>query len=74
MATRMYGSGSQPELHITDEVWARAYDLAQRAWVEGITVPATDIVISACAAVPWRHTGEERVDGVELEEQSPFLI
>ena len=42
-----------PELPITDEVWARAYELAQRARAQGITVPATDVVIAACA----RHHG-----------------
>ena len=42
-----------PELPINREVWQRAFDLAQRARAQGITVPATDIVIAACA----RHHG-----------------
>ena len=38
-----------PELPITGEVWAEAYALAQRARTQGITVPATDVLIAACA-------------------------
>jgi len=30
-------------------VWAVSYDLARRARAKGITVPATDILIAACA-------------------------
>lgn len=38
-----------PELPIDDEVWRTGYELAQRARARGVTVPATDIVIAACA-------------------------
>ena len=38
-----------PELPIDDEVWAAAHALARRARATGVTVPATDIVIAACA-------------------------
>ncbi len=38
-----------PELPIDDEVWSAAHALAQRAGASGVTVPATDIVIAACA-------------------------
>jgi predicted nucleic acid-binding protein len=38
-----------PELAMTSEVWAEAYDLARRCRVAGITVPATDVLIDACA-------------------------
>jgi predicted nucleic acid-binding protein len=38
-----------PELKIDDDVWAVSYDLARRARAKGITVPATDILIAACA-------------------------
>ena len=38
-----------PELPIDDGVWQAAYDLAQRARSRGVTVPATAIVIAACA-------------------------
>ncbi len=38
-----------PELPIDDEVWSMAHALAQRARAHGVTVPATDIVIAACA-------------------------
>jgi predicted nucleic acid-binding protein len=38
-----------PELPITDEVWILAYALAARARNSGITVPASDVIIAACA-------------------------
>jgi predicted nucleic acid-binding protein len=38
-----------PELSIDDEVWTNAYDLARRARLAGVSVPATDILIAACA-------------------------
>lgn len=38
-----------PELHIDDEVWRMAHDLARRARAQGITVPATDVIVAACA-------------------------
>jgi hypothetical protein len=45
------------ELEIDESVWAIAYALAQSARRAGKTIPATDILIAACAR---RH-------GVELE-------
>lgn len=49
-----------PELEITEAVWMEAYDLARRARAAAIAVPATDLLISACA----RHyaTDLETVD------------
>lgn len=44
-----------PELAITDAVWALACDLARKARAAGISVPATDLLIAACA----RHHGAE---------------
>ena len=38
-----------PELAVDDEVWAGAYELARRARSAGVSVPATDILIAACA-------------------------
>ena len=38
-----------PELSIDDGVWDAAYDLARRARSRGVTVPAADLVIAACA-------------------------
>ena len=38
-----------PELAIDNVVWNAAFDLAQRARSAGISVPATDILIAACA-------------------------
>lgn len=38
-----------PELAIDDEVWSGALELARRARSVGVSVPATDILIAACA-------------------------
>jgi predicted nucleic acid-binding protein len=38
-----------PELAIHDDVWGASVDLARRARAKGISVPATDILIAACA-------------------------
>jgi predicted nucleic acid-binding protein len=38
-----------PELEMTQEAWDVAMDLAQRARSRGITIPAMDIGIAACA-------------------------
>ncbi len=44
-----------PELPIDDEVWSGAYELARRARSAGVSVPATDMLIAACAR---RHGAE----------------
>ncbi|MFN2375474.1 MAG: PIN domain-containing protein, partial [Candidatus Binatia bacterium] len=50
-----------PELPIDTEVWQAACDLARRARAAGVTVPASDLLIAACAA---RHgAGLETADG-----------
>ena len=46
-------SRALPELPINGEVWEGAFELARRARSQGITVPATDVLIAACA----RHHG-----------------
>lgn len=38
-----------PELSIDREVWDEAYELATGARGRGVTVPATDVLIAACA-------------------------
>lgn len=38
-----------PELPITVLVWNRSYDMAKAARTAGIIVPATDLLIAACA-------------------------
>ena len=50
-----------PTLEVTAEVWNEAFELARRAREAGLTVPAADIVIAACA----RHHGAavEAADG-----------
>jgi predicted nucleic acid-binding protein len=47
-----------PELVIDDAVWLGAFDLARRARSAGVSIPATDLLIAACAK---RHE-------VELEQ------
>lgn len=42
-----------PSLPIDDDVWCAAYELAKRARARGVTVPAIDVIIMACA----RHHG-----------------
>lgn len=42
-----------PVLQIDEGVWSAAYDLARRARAQGVTVPAADVAILACA----RHHG-----------------
>jgi predicted nucleic acid-binding protein len=50
-----------PELSITAEVWDEAYELARLCRSNGITVPATDLLVTACS----RHHGAalEHSDG-----------
>ena len=38
-----------PDLPVDDVVWTTAFDLARRARARGVTVPAIDLVIAACA-------------------------
>lgn len=38
-----------PELAIDDEVWSAAYEFARSARSAGVSVPASDILIAACA-------------------------
>ena len=44
-----------PELLITTDVWDGAYELAREARAGAVTIPATDLLIAACA----RHYGAE---------------
>jgi predicted nucleic acid-binding protein len=38
-----------PELGIDDDVWRGAYELARKARSGGMLIPATDLLIAACA-------------------------
>lgn len=38
-----------PELAIDNEVWQAACELARRARAAGVTIPASDLLIAACA-------------------------
>lgn len=58
-----------PELAITQEVWTGALVLARRAREAGVTVPATDLLIAACAqhhgaALETADADFARLDGV----------
>jgi len=50
-----------PELSIDAETWSDACDLERRCRAAGVTVPAADLLIAACA----RHRGAqlEHADG-----------
>lgn len=56
-----------PDLPIDAEVWALGADLARKARGKGLTIPATDLVIAACArrhGVGLEHT-DEHFDALE---------
>ena len=38
-----------PTLPMDEQVWSQAYEIARRAHSHGVTVPAADIAIAACA-------------------------
>jgi len=48
-----------PDLPITNHVWEEAFRLASRYRAAGKTIPATDVLIAACA----------RVHGVQIEHR-----
>jgi predicted nucleic acid-binding protein len=53
-----------PELVIDDEVWTTAYELARRARAAGVSAPATDVLIAACAR---RHGAEVETADSDFE-------
>jgi predicted nucleic acid-binding protein len=50
-----------PELEMTPEVWDKACKLAEQARLAGLTVPAADLLITACA----RHYGAS-IEAVDM--------
>ena len=52
-----------PTLATNNAVWAKARLLSQRARAKGLTAPATDLIIAACA---WEH-------GVGMEHDDAHL-
>lgn len=44
-----------PEIQINTDEWHAAYELARRARAAGVSVPATDLLIAACA----KHHGAD---------------
>ena len=62
-------------LPMDDVVWATACDLARRARSRGVTVPATDIAIAACArrhgaAIESADTDFDRLASLGSPEQA----
>jgi predicted nucleic acid-binding protein len=53
-----------PELAIDADVWTAAYALARRARSAGVSVPATDLLIAACAQ---RHGAELETADADFE-------
>lgn len=53
-----------PELPMDEEVWQAAHELARRARARGITVPATDVAIAACAL---RHGADLETADTDFE-------
>lgn len=51
-----------PLLPMDDEVWSSAYELARQARSQGVTVPATDVAIAACA-----HRHGARLESAEAD-------
>jgi predicted nucleic acid-binding protein len=49
-----------PELPMDEESWSTAYELARQARSAGVSIPATDILIAACAR--RHHAGLETSD------------
>jgi predicted nucleic acid-binding protein len=59
-----------PDLAFTPEVWSAAYALARRCRDVGHTVPATDLLVEACArhyraSLIHADADFDRLDGVE---------
>lgn len=54
-----------PELAIDDDVWAGAHGLARRARSAGVSVPATDLLIAACAR---RHGADLETADSDFEQ------
>jgi predicted nucleic acid-binding protein len=50
-------------LPTTDAVWEKARELARRSRAKGLTVPAGDLIVAACA---WEH-------GVEMDHHDAHL-
>ena len=53
-----------PELELDENAWRVAYELARRARGAGISVPATDLLIAACAQ---RHGAELEHSDADFE-------
>lgn len=57
-----------PELPIDADVWDAAYNLARRARAAGISVPATDLLIAACARRHGADLEHSDADFVNLDK------
>ena len=59
-----------PDLPIDPGVWSAAYDLARRARKRGVTVPAADLIIAACA---HHHGAELETADTDFEQLGGLL-
>ena len=58
------------ELAVDDDAWVGAYELARRARSAGVSVPATDILIAACAR---RHGAELETADTDFERLAALV-
>jgi predicted nucleic acid-binding protein len=64
-----------PELVVDTAVWRLACELARKARVAGTSIPATDLLIAACArhhAVDLEHADSDFTALQKLEGRSPL--
>ena len=60
--------GVVQSLEIIDEVWQRAVELARSARAHGVTFPASDLLVEACARhheIPIEHR-DEHFDALDV--------
>jgi predicted nucleic acid-binding protein len=60
-----------PELGIDDAVWRGAYEFARKARSGGVSIPATDLLIYACAKHHKAHLEHSDSDFDQLEKLYP---
>jgi predicted nucleic acid-binding protein len=65
-----------PELAIDGEAWAAAFELARQARAVGLTVPASDLLIAACArhhsaGLETADTDFDGLGGLNTEAKGP---
>lgn len=63
---------SIPELGITAEIWGDACDLARRCRAAGVSAPATDLLIAACAFHHGARLEHEDTDFSAIERVAGY--